>query len=111
MEMNLNDQPLIDSPQRKAVRRRTNKVIKFMKDTSVTDDKDALEVDLNKAIELDEPYGKADLKEPKEVVDKKKNHVLKDDYFSSTINQEKMIKIVLPEYISINETDLDGYIQ
>jgi hypothetical protein len=111
MEMNLTEQPLIDSPQRKADRRRTNKVIKFMKDNSVNDDKDALEVDLNKAIELDEPYGRADLKESKEVVDKKKNHVLKDDYFSSTINQEKIINTVLPEYISINETDLDEYIQ
>ena len=111
METNLTEQPLIDSPQRKAERRRTNKVIKFMKDNSVNDDKDALEVDLNKAIELDEPYGRADLKESKEVVDKKKNHVLKDDYFSSTINQEKIINTILPEYISINETDLDEYIQ
>ena len=95
--------------------KKLNKCIKFYKEdvapSSSNEDADS-EINLNKAVDRDEPYGKVVQQETKECIDKKRNHMLQDDYYSSTIHQEKIINMAkLPEYITLTENELNARIE
>ena len=96
--------------------KKLNKCIKFYKEdvapsSSSNGDADS-EINLNKAVDRDEPYGKVVQQETKECIDKKRNHMLQDDYYSSTIHQEKIINMAkLPEYITLTENELNARIE
>ena len=90
--------------------KKVNKCIKFFKEdhapsSNATSDP---EIDLYNAVDKDTPYGFINQNETQECIDKKRNHLLQDDYYSSTINQEKIINMTkLPEYIHFEEEDLN----
>lgn len=92
-----------------------SKVIMFSKDGEIENDQiiqtgkaEFPPIELSKIIDRDIPYGKSTHTESKECADKKKNHMLQDNYFSSTVNKDNLIDMSkLPEYFIISEEEVN----